>query len=306
MRRIIIPIIILLGISSYSHASIELDSSGLYGDHFSLQGALEMFKSSESLEAFETKINEENSYINNLDLNEDGEIDYIRVVDNMDNDVHAIVLQAVVSGSESQDVAVIEVEKNGAESATLQIVGDELLYGSNMYIEPFDVEGTSEGPGPNANYELSRVVVNVWFWPSVRYIYAPRYRVWVSPWGWRSYPKLWKPWKPRSYHWHFHKRKHYRHHYRHAKVHHVHKAHKVYTPHRKSSVRVKQRTITRVNNNGKIKQSKKTVVKKGDKKIVRKKTKIKKGDKVVVKKKTKIKTKKRKTVKKTKKVKKRK
>ena len=88
--------IFCLAIISYSHAQ-DQDSLGLPGDHFSLQGALELFKSSKDLEEFEEKLNKEDNYVNNLDLNEDGEIDYIRVEDNMDGDVHAIVLQVPVN-----------------------------------------------------------------------------------------------------------------------------------------------------------------------------------------------------------------
>ena|GEM_PF-2470660 len=46
-------------------------------------------------------LNTENNDVNNLDLNDDGQIDYVRVVDRMDGDVHAIVLQVPVSASES-------------------------------------------------------------------------------------------------------------------------------------------------------------------------------------------------------------
>src|SRR6476619_7565877 len=73
------------------------DSTGLPGDNFSLEGALELFKKSESPEAFEKMLNAEDSKVNNLDLNNDGEIDYIRVVDKQKDDVRAFVLQDVVS-----------------------------------------------------------------------------------------------------------------------------------------------------------------------------------------------------------------
>ena len=79
----------------------------------SLEAAIELFKKSDSPEDFEKRLNSENNDVNNLDLNEDGEIDYIRVVDNSAGDVHALVLQVAVSEKESQDVAVIEIEKQG-------------------------------------------------------------------------------------------------------------------------------------------------------------------------------------------------
>lgn len=56
-------------------------------------------------------INSEDNHVNNLDLNADGDIDYIKVIDKSDGDVHAFVLQVIVSETENQDIAVIEMEK---------------------------------------------------------------------------------------------------------------------------------------------------------------------------------------------------
>ncbi len=58
---------------------------------FSLEGALELFKKSSSPEDFEKKINSADSKVNNLDLNGDGYIDYIRVIDRNEGNVHAFL-----------------------------------------------------------------------------------------------------------------------------------------------------------------------------------------------------------------------
>lgn len=219
------------------------DSTGLPGDHFSLEGALELFKKAASPEDFEKLLNAENNNVNNLDLNEDGETDYIRVVDNMDGDVHAIVLQVPVSETESQDVAVIEIEKQGADQAILQILGDEDIFGKQVIVEPFDEEAKSNGRGgPSAEYEMARVVVNVWLWPSVRYVYRPGYTVWVSPWRWSYYPSFWKPWRPRPWHTFYVGARPYRGYYHPVTVHRVVRAHTVYVPRRTSSKVVHTKT----------------------------------------------------------------
>ncbi|MCB0556770.1 MAG: hypothetical protein KDD02_24710 [Phaeodactylibacter sp.] len=228
------------------------DSTGLPGDNFSLEGALELFKKAQSPEEFEKLLNTEDNAVNNLDLNEDGEIDYIRVVDNMDGEAHAIVLQVPVSSEESQDIAVIEIEKQGADNAILQIVGDEDIYGENVLVEPFEEEGKSTGKGgPSADYTINAVVVNVWLWPSVRYVYRPNYVVWVSPWRWASYPTWWRPWRPTPWRVHYSRTVVYRPHYRVVTTHRVVRAHKVYTPRRTSSKVVHTRTTTVVAARGK-------------------------------------------------------
>src|SRR4030066_557411 len=179
----------------------EEDSTGLPGDNFSLQGALEMFKKANSPEEFEKLINTKDNNVNNLDLNEDGDIDYIRVVGKKEGDVHAFVLQVPVSENENQDIAVIELEKTDKETAMLQIVGDEDIYGEQTIIEPSE-EGEDEtenekGEGADTEYIVSNkaaVVVNVWIWPSGVFVYRPGYAVWVSPWRWNVYPGWWRPW----------------------------------------------------------------------------------------------------------------
>lgn len=228
MKRLINPIlltaIVAVGLSANTNAQ-ETDSLGMIGDNLDLYAVLDAFKSAESVEDFEKTLNNSEAKLNNLDLDENNEVDYIQVIDNADNDAHALILRIAVSETESQDVAVIELEKNGNESATIQIVGDEELYGEDYIVEP--LETVTAGHMPPA-----LVVVNVWGWPSVRFIYGPVYRPWRSPWRWRHYPAWWRPWKPyrwrnyRGFHVHHH------HHYRVVRVHRVGRAHKIYHHHR--------------------------------------------------------------------------
>lgn len=184
--------------SVLSSIAQENDSPEFSGENFSLEGALAMFKKSASLEDFEKAINEENNNVNNLDLNNDGDIDYVTVEDIMEGTNHVVVLSAQLGENEKQDIATINIEKTGNEEAHLQIIGDDDLYAENSVAEPFDVEEKAiEDKGPNTIEVIpSRIIVNVWGWPSVRFIYAPSYRVWVSPYRWTFYPRWWKPWRP--------------------------------------------------------------------------------------------------------------
>lgn len=242
----ILCLLFITGILSAQQEKLDYDadSTGLPGDHFSLQGALDLFKNAKSLEEFEKQLNTEGNAVNNLDLNGDGDIDYVRVVDNKDKDVHAIVLQVPVNENENQDIAVIEIEKNGNESAMLQIVGDEELYGDNTIVEPFDDKPDREGGkskmGPSV-YSTTAVIVNVWLWPSVRFIYAPAYVVWISPWRWHHYPGWWRPWRPHPWRWHYAHTAPFRVHYNVVHTHRVVVAHKFYAPRRTTSVVVNKK-----------------------------------------------------------------
>lgn len=237
------------------NAKAQQDSTGMPGDNFSLQGALQMFKQASSIEEFEKLINTSSNNVNNLDLNGDGDVDYIKVIDKAGNNVHAFVLQVAVSETENQDIAVIELEKTGDTTAVLQIVGDEEIFGEQVIVEASD-EGDEEmdnnsgsGNGPNVDpFETNRIVVNVFFWPSVRFVHRLAYVPWVSPWRWRHYPGYWKPWRPLSWHVFHPRRMHYHRHFAVVRTHRVVAAHRIYTPHRVGSVTVRTRTVGARNN----------------------------------------------------------
>ena len=174
---------LLLGTMSFA---AEADSTGLEGDHLDLSAVLAIFEESESPEDFEKKLNTESSNVNNLDLDGDGEVDYIRVVDSGDSTAHILTLQVPVNENESQDVATIELEETDEDVVEIQIVGDEELYGENYVLLP---EAAGHGP----------VVINVIIWRPVRFMWAPRYTPWVSPWRHRAYPGWYRPWKRRTW-----------------------------------------------------------------------------------------------------------
>jgi len=196
----------------------------LPGDNLNLYAVMKMFQESETLEIFEKKLNEEDNRINNLDLNGDDEIDYIKVLDEVDGDVHNIILQVALNDKEKQDIAVFTVEKIKDGQVRIQLTGDEELYGKDYIIEPNMTEGASNGR-PNPGYtgktqkiEDKIIVANsvpqteIATWPVVVYMYQPTYVVWRSPWYWGYYPPWWRPWRPWYWHqyygyhynWYFH------------------------------------------------------------------------------------------------------
>jgi len=229
------------------------------GDDFSLEGALAMFKKAGSIEEFEKLLNEENNNVNNLDLNNDDEIDYIMVEDIKEGDSHLIVLSTYLNETEKQDIATISVEKTGEDQAALQIEGDKDLYPENTFIEPTEVTETiknSKGPNtPEIDFQV--VTVNVWLWPTVRFLYGPRYVVWVSPYRWRNYPRWWKPWRPLSHPVFFAHCAPHRVYYRPVTVRRVVVARSVYTPRRHSSTLVvhnrRGTTVVHKNKRGNVK-----------------------------------------------------
>lgn len=200
----------LFGIKATAQSGQEkLD---LPGDNLNLYSVLKLFQESETLEGFEKNLNDEGSRINNLDLNGDNKIDYIRVVDKQEGTIHNITLKVAVSKDESQDVAVFVVKKEPDGKVQIQVIGDEDLYGKDYIIEP-NAQGTpNPGYAGNANQNASipednAPVTEISSWPLVSYMFVPTYMSWESPWYWDNYPSYWQPWRP--FYWHYYYGYHY-------------------------------------------------------------------------------------------------
>ena len=118
---------------------------GLPGDNFNLYAVMNLFQQSETIEGFERSLNDENTRINNLDLNNDNLIDYVKAIDYVDGNVHTIVLQAQLDRNDNQDVAVFTVQKLRDGAVQIQLIGDEALYGRNYIVEPIYAETPNPG-----------------------------------------------------------------------------------------------------------------------------------------------------------------
>ncbi|MGL2994699.1 hypothetical protein [Flavobacterium sp. TSSA_36] len=229
MKRILTLLMLFLinslSFSVYGQYNDEPEALDLPGDNLNLYAVLDVFQKSKTLEDFETAINNQESKINNLDLNNDNNIDYIQVVSEKKDNTHFIVLQVAINATQKQDVAVIEVERNKKGEVIVQIIGDEELYGKNYIIEPKDVSKRVDTPNPGYSGNSTTIINNttnnynadsgptVSAWPVVLYLFSPLFIPWHSPWRWGYYPSYWRPWRPVYYHsyWGYHR--HYQNHF---------------------------------------------------------------------------------------------
>ena len=132
-----------------------------------LKAVASIFGDSRTLEDFERRLNDYDAQISNLDLNSDGEIDYLRVIETSENNLHLIVIQAILDRDVFQDVATIVVERDRYRRTYVQVIGDPYMYGYNYIIEPV---------------YLRTPRIFSWFW-------TPRYKRWYSPYYWGYYPR---------------------------------------------------------------------------------------------------------------------
>jgi hypothetical protein len=221
MKKLILSTLLVI-ISLFTFAQEE--PLGLLGDNLNLYSVLNLFQRSETLEIFEKNLNLQNSKINNLDLNIDGRTDYIHVIDHVNGYTHAIVLKVNINQYETQDVAVIEVEKINNQ-IHIQIIGDEALYGKDYIVEPNDQ--TTSNPG----YEY----IPVSSWLIFSYMYNPYYIGYSSPYYWGYYPYYWNPWSPMYYDAYYSYHRPYYNYYRRGYYYRSPVIHKYYSPYRNTS-----------------------------------------------------------------------
>lgn len=144
-----------------------------------LYAVAELFKDSENLEKFEQNLNNPEKGINNIDLNGNGEIDFIRVTDKVAAQTHLIILQVPLGNDDYQDVATIALEQENGKNYNLHFQGDPSIYGENYYVVP-------------ANNNFSA-------WKVVRWLFTPNYRPYYSPYGYRTLPNWWSVRRPVTY-----------------------------------------------------------------------------------------------------------
>lgn len=216
---------------SQNNPYLKSDSLGLPGDNLNLNAVLDLFKNSESIQDFEKQLNTSNNKVNNLDLNNDGKTDYIKVQEYGKSDNHTLVLQDILDSNEIQDVAVINVSKKDDGNVKVQIIGDKQLYGNNYIIEPNTQFNVADSPTitpqqqdtlqkktnvivNNTNQNNTPIVNNNYVtnnyysggnyyrpsaWSIIRLMFMPNYTYWISPYYWGYYPYWWSPWAPVYY-----------------------------------------------------------------------------------------------------------
>lgn len=174
LLRIIIGFITLSYTATSQNLTTNNPDNEDLSDHLDLEVVASVFGESKDLEDFEKRLNDPDTQISNLDLNNDGEVDYLRVIETPDGNIHTISIQSIIGKDQYQEVAAIIVEKDTKGDTRLQVVGEVNMYGPNYYITP------------------TYPVVPVFF----TFFWVSTYRPWYSPWYWGYHPPYFRPWPP--------------------------------------------------------------------------------------------------------------
>ena len=105
------------------------------GEGLNLQAVTELVSTVRSAEEFERELNSASRKINNLDLNEDGKVDYIKVTEIKKDKMRGYSLTVDVENDgsvEEQEIATIQLEGSG-DRCGVQTHGNRHIYGNNHY-----------------------------------------------------------------------------------------------------------------------------------------------------------------------------
>lgn len=161
-------------ISAQDVTTIQANNEDI-SDNLDLEAVASIFGESKDLEDFEKRLNDPDTQISNLDLNNDGEVDYLRVMETgTEKNAHTISIQAIIGKDQYQEVATIDVKKDSKGKEQVQVVGNVEMYGPNYYITPV------------------YPVVPVFF----TFFWMATYHPWHSPWYWGYHPPYFRPWRP--------------------------------------------------------------------------------------------------------------
>lgn len=151
------------------NVSVTPTASNL-GDNLNLQALGELVKSSNNAQDIEQKLNQDQS-INNLDLDGDGKVDYIKVTEYGDGNARGFSFTVEQANGEKQEIATVDIQKNN-NTATLNIQGNQQIYGQGAYYQ--------------SNYNFTDLMIMSYLFSYHRPYYSP-YRYGYYPSYYHSY-----------------------------------------------------------------------------------------------------------------------
>jgi len=135
------------------------------GNGLDLQMLGELVRNSSSAQDVEDKLNS-NGSINNLDLDNDGNVDYIKVTEYGDGNNRGLSFTVDMPNGQTQEVATVELNRMN-NNVAMNIQGNNTLYGGAGYY--------------TSHYTLGDILL-------MHYLFAP-HRYYVSPYRYGYYPR---------------------------------------------------------------------------------------------------------------------
>lgn len=158
---------------SLQNAKVTIVDEGAKDAGLDLQALGELIKKSPNPAKLEEALNTPGS-INNLDLNKDGKVDYIKVNEESNGNDKILKFVDQQPDSSNVEVASVTIQKADNNQANMDISGNQAMYGDNYYY--------------HSGFSFGEVLL-------MAYLFSP-HSMYYSPWGYRAYPGYYRPYAP--------------------------------------------------------------------------------------------------------------
>jgi len=166
----LLAVVLLFAATACEPTQVNVSALSTAADGLDLQAVGELLKGVENAEQFETKLNDPGEGVNNLDLDEDGTTDFIKVTEYGEGAATGFSLTVDMGGGEEQEVATVGLAKVG-EEVDVELHGNDQIYGSNYYYQD--------------RYRASNYLL-------FAYMFRP-HPLYFSPYSYGFYPGFYRP-----------------------------------------------------------------------------------------------------------------
>lgn len=133
LPALVFSLLLLTSCRDRVNQNVNMTVASEAADGLDLKAVTALLKEVKTPEELEKKINSGEPRISNLDLNEDGTIDYIKVTEYAAGEVRGFSLTTELEPGEVQELATIEITKDEKGGHQVQTHGNRQIYGNNHY-----------------------------------------------------------------------------------------------------------------------------------------------------------------------------
>ena len=156
---------------SETRLQVNVTTLSSAADGLDLQAVAELLKKADTAEKFESLLNDPAEGLNNLDLDEDNNVDFIKVTEYGEGDSTGFSLTVDMGGGDEQELATIDMVKSAGGDIDVEMQGNEQIYGANSYY--------------HRRYGLTEMLL-------FGYMFRP-HRPYFSPYYYGFYPGFYRP-----------------------------------------------------------------------------------------------------------------
>lgn len=161
--------LVLWGAEACSNDRYDVNVTGSSAsDGLDLKAVGALVQDAKDAESFERLLNDPSRGVNNLDLDEDGNVDYIKVTEFGDGDARGFALTTELAPGDVQEIATVNIVK-AEDRAEMEVRGNQHIYGHRHYY--------------HSHFGLTDMLL-------FSYLFRP-HAMYVSPWGYGAYPGYW-------------------------------------------------------------------------------------------------------------------